>query len=189
MVCGVHIEIEFEKTAKPWSDVFVFETIVDGKPRQRSRAANVPNVIGGSYVGRGVDVLFAGTDRNPDLAPGAHTVVMRATIPGHAQVFETPPAMITLDCSQAPRSDAGASVDGAVAAADGGRPDALVSVDAAGRADDGSEPDTDDGCGCRLPGSRGTRPSGGLVVLLFAFLVTARRRRGRPSGRRRSSDP
>jgi hypothetical protein len=182
-VCGVRVELELDDEASPWSDLLRFETLVDGERWYRSRAANVPNVLGGSYVGRGVDVVFAATAQEPGLVAGAHTIVMRGRVPGSREWLETPPLTVVLDCPGTAPSDAGGLLDAAVGA------DAAVRIDAAVEAGTSGGPDasmpastSDDGgggsgCGCRAVGVHaGERAHAWLLAPLLALLLRRTRR-------------
>ncbi|MCK6515526.1 hypothetical protein L6R46_10790 [Myxococcota bacterium] len=80
------VNLSFDPSAEPWRDAFIFETLVDGQPWRPSASLPDPAPFGGSWVGRGVDLLYAacGPDQHAlmGLELGAHTVELVATLPG-----------------------------------------------------------------------------------------------------------
>jgi hypothetical protein len=184
----VRVTLELSTGALPWKDVFAFETMVDGEPWGGSHHVAREPVIGSSWEGRGMDLMFSICETPAGSFPvvepldeGSHEVKMRAWLPGSLTVVETPSIVFTLSCDE---TDAGV-VDAAVdAEADGeadGEADAGadvavdaqkdapvdVEVDASpdGMTDGGSDvvvdttPETDSGVDAGSDGSVGT-PSG-----------------------------
>ena len=110
-VCGSRIELELSDDAAPWADVLRYDTRVDGEGWYASSSLAVPDVTGGSYKGRGVDLIFVATDETESSGldrEGAFSVVMRATVPGASSAIEAPAVTIDLTCaSTEPLQDAG----------------------------------------------------------------------------------
>lgn len=173
---AVRVTLEPSAGALPWKDVFAFETFVDGEPWAGSHHIAREPVIGSSWEGRGIDLVFSICEipggSSPVVEPldeGLHQVKMRAWIPGTSTTVETPSIAFTLSCDEA---DAGVE-DAAVDSGDDAASDALVDVpqdvvyEAEGDASsDGTTdavvdaafdttPETDSG----VDGSSGTAPS------------------------------
>lgn len=162
-VCGVAVEIALSPEAQPWADALSYSTLVDGQPWHVVRSALFPNVTGGSFVGRGKDVIFARSPVPADgTAPGTsfgtHTIVMRATLPGTDLMLETAPIEINLDCGDQPMPD-------------GGEP--------------GIE-GVSDGCSCSIVGPRATHSFAWAWSLALITLLIARRVRSTRAASRRS---
>lgn len=105
----VPILLELSAEAKPWSDAFVYETLVDGKPYHPDDSlgyyALVPRPMpGASWVGRGKDILFALCEKHdtasiPSQATeGKHIVAIHAKIPGTQVDVSSAAIPVTLDC-------------------------------------------------------------------------------------------
>ncbi|MEY3213784.1 MAG: hypothetical protein RIT28_4265 [Pseudomonadota bacterium] len=97
------VSLTLDPSAEPWRDAFIFETLVDGQPWRPSASLPEPAPFGGSWVGRGVDLVYAACA--PDnhaplsLSPGAHTVELLATLPGVPdQTWRAGPVEVTLRC-------------------------------------------------------------------------------------------
>jgi hypothetical protein len=107
---GSRVSIELDPEAMPWADVLVFSTVVDGaeyRPRHiAGDGANAENGAhaGGSWEGRGRDLLFAACSgsNHPtvgDLEEGIHRVKMTATLAGTPLFLETEEVEIELRCA------------------------------------------------------------------------------------------
>jgi hypothetical protein len=105
------VEIVLSPEAAPWEHVLAYETLVDGEAwpgKQWFDSEEFDNTIplGGSWQGRGRDLLYARCDIEGDeaaadgLPPGAHSVKMRATLPGTDIWLETEPVSFDLICPQ-----------------------------------------------------------------------------------------
>jgi len=121
--CARRVTLVPAEEAEPWMDAFLFSTQVDGADWKPRRDYNHDNELGASYLGRGHELVFHVLDDDPhvsadsDLAPGTHTVVMRATLPGTDVVLETPPVTVDLSCAD---TDGGGSCSATVGRARSG---------------------------------------------------------------------
>jgi hypothetical protein len=176
----VRVTLELSTGALPWRDVFAFETVVDGEPWGGSHHVAREPVIGSSWEGRGVDLMFSICETPAGSMPvvepldeGGHEVKMRAWLPGSSTVVETPSIVFTLSCDQTDAGVVDAAVDaegdaGADVAVDA-QQDAPIDVEVEaspdGMTDGGSDvavdttPETDSGVDAGSDGSLGT-PSG-----------------------------
>lgn len=107
----VDVTLELAPAAVPWRDVLVFETWVDGQPWSPSDFLPLPPPPGESWLGRGVDRVYAtcapGDVVDPGLSEGKHKVVIRARIPGGDVVLASPPIDVQLTCSDVGTSSSG----------------------------------------------------------------------------------
>ena len=83
--------------ATPWTDVFHFETYVDGELWQRTESLPTPISVHGTWQ------LYRTCQSDDDLASqglaaGPHTVTVKATIPGTSTVLWSEPLTIALYC-------------------------------------------------------------------------------------------
>ncbi len=97
------VEIALSEEASPWKNVLVYETLVDGQPWRPSRSMTDIVPLGGSWQGRGRDLVFTTCNEDdeaffPGLTEGMHTLQMRATIPGTDVALETEPVGFELAC-------------------------------------------------------------------------------------------
>lgn len=164
-ICGVAVDLALAEDAAFWSDALVFETLVDGAVWESGRYVPFRVPTGGSFEGRGKDLIYAqtadpieeGTD--PGTTLGTHSVIMRATLPGTALLLETAPIEINLDCG-----------------------DQLMP--------DGGEPGTANpsgGCSCSIVGPRATHSFAWAWSLALITLLIARRvRSSRAASRARA---
>lgn len=147
--------------AAPWRDVLHFETRVDGQP-WNARASILQSIApGASWAGRGVDRLYTvcrvedpfGQSATFELAEGAHTVQLRATLPGTNLSLATDTPMVSLACPALSDGDAGIG-------------------------DDAGDPTVTEPSGCC---SSSTSPEAPvfLALAVVALLTTARRPRRR----------
>jgi len=161
-VCGVAVEIALSAEARPWADALSYSTSVDGQPWRMARSALFPNVTGGSFVGRGTDVIFARSPAPADgtaagTSFGTHTIAMRARLPGTDLILETAPIEINLDCG-----------------------DQLMP--------DGGEPGTENvsnGCSCSIVGPRANHSFAWLWSLAVIALLAVRRGRSHSTRKER----
>jgi hypothetical protein len=171
------VELEHDSSALPWRDALLYETWVDGAYWRPS--GSLGGAVGprsGSWIGRGVDVLYAvcfETDliESEGLAEGTHSVELRARITGQTETFVTASTDVTLDCTGYEAPDGGgvgfAGPDAGPSGPDVGPSEiADAGVDAAMT----SEPTM--GCSARA-GARGTWTGS---LLLAAAILTRRRR-------------
>ena len=180
----VRVTLELSTGALPWKDVFAFETWVDGEPWGSAHHIAREPVIGSSWEGRGVDLMFSICETPSGSMPvvepldeGTHEVKMRAWLPGSSTVVETSSIVFTLSCDETDAGVVDAAVDAEVdAGAEAGADVAVdvqqdapidVEVDASpdGMTDGGLDvavdttPETDSGVDAGSDGSAGT-PSG-----------------------------
>lgn len=100
------VEIALSEEAAPWKNVLVYETLVDGQTWRPSGSMIDIAPLGGSWKGRGQDLVFTACGGGADeaafevLAEGMHTVQMRATIPGTSVALETELVEFELACPQ-----------------------------------------------------------------------------------------
>lgn len=112
---GITPALIFEAT--PWTDVFHFETYVDGALWQRTESLPTPISVRGTWQ------LYRTCESDDPLASaglaaGPHTVTVKATIPGTSVVLSSEPLTVALDCpGEAPGDHGG---DNAGGGADGG---------------------------------------------------------------------
>ncbi|MDZ4064155.1 MAG: hypothetical protein U1E22_05740, partial [Coriobacteriia bacterium] len=174
----VRVTLAFSTGALPWKDVFAFETWVDGEPWGSAHHIAREPIIGSSWEGRGVDLMFSICETPggsfPVVAPlgeGSHEVKMRAWLPGSSTVLETPSIVFALSCDETDAGIVDAAVDseadaGADVAVDV-QQDALIDVEVDGSPDgmtDGgadTTPETDSGVDAGSDGSAGTPTPGG----------------------------
>lgn len=207
------VSLALSDSASPWRDAFLYSTYVDGRIWGPSMNVAVMPKFGGSWRGRGKDLVYAPCepDRDEDrgLSEGTHTVEMRAVLAGMDSVeLRSNRVTVTLLCPSKPDGSApdGAAPDGA--APDGAMPDRSVpdggmrgaggsggaSHGAGGSPSDAGvlgEPagrETSDNCDCRISDQRTSRPS--LVAVLAALCAAAglRRRSQRRNGISRLGD-
>ena len=152
--CVVRAELTLSEDATPWRDALMYETWALGTPEQ----------YGGSYLGRGKEILFyrqTGPAGPYELTRGNHSVVMRATLPGSDVVVESEALELQLDCDNPSPADGGTHHG-----ADGGKVTGRTAEESAS------------GTCAVVPGQpRATTPLAGLFALAgFAFVRLARRR-------------
>jgi hypothetical protein len=146
---GITPDLIFE--AIPWTDVFHFETYVDGQLWQRTDSLPKPISLRGTWqvyrTCQSDDPLAS-----PGLAAGPHTVTVKATIPGTTTELWSDPLTVALYCP-------------------GEEPD-----DGDGDGGGGGLTDGDDDGGCQVGGT-----SASLWLVLGAIGLVARRRKARAS--------
>jgi hypothetical protein len=115
----VRVTLELSAGALPWKDVFAFETYVDGESWGGSHHIAREPVIGSSWEGRGMDLMFSICETPAGSFPvvepldeGSHEVKMRAWVPGSSTVVETPSIQFTLSCDETDAGVVDAAVDG-----------------------------------------------------------------------------
>ena len=100
----VEIKVQLSESAKPWRDLLMFSTWVDGEEWRPETTLASNLAPGSSWNGRGRDLMYAICDddekryHKPDLSFGKHEVVIRASLPGGDQVFESEVAHVDLHC-------------------------------------------------------------------------------------------
>lgn len=100
----VTVTLEPAPEVRPWLPALHFSTWVDGKrwwPRSDSRGSTYD---GGSWFGRGRDLLHHVCRAPRDLSyqglsAGEHVVVMTARLPGTELELSTPPVTVRFDCA------------------------------------------------------------------------------------------
>lgn len=102
----VDVSVAVSDEVGPWTDLLVWETLVDGVP-YAPYGFLVPGPFERpeSWMGRGVDRVYAVCEIAPPgvdegVAPGVHEVVFRASIPGTDVVLETAAVSIELSCPE-----------------------------------------------------------------------------------------
>ncbi|MBK9645016.1 MAG: hypothetical protein IPO67_07680 [Deltaproteobacteria bacterium] len=97
------VSLTLHPSAEPWRDAFLFETWVDGQLWRPSASLPEPAPFGGSWVGRGQDLIYAAC--TPDhhapvsLSPGPHRVELVASLPGAPdQSWRAGPVEVVLRC-------------------------------------------------------------------------------------------
>jgi hypothetical protein len=149
--CVVRTELELAAEAQPWTDAWVYETRVDGELWAVSRSQPLPNEQGGSYLGRGRELLLSLRSRKgnpgvPELSLGPHDVEIRASLPGSGVALSLR-APIDFDCKFGSKT--------------------------------GSEPDS--GPSCRVShvgrGNAGSGSSARAIAILGLWLAIRKRRR------------
>lgn len=113
----VDVSLGLSPEAEPWASLFVYETYVDGElyapagtisPGSAYGDPYAGAAPGGSWVGRGVDRVYARCGGLPEsawdegVAEGTHTVEIRATLPGTDVVLVSEPAVVDLYCAPHP---------------------------------------------------------------------------------------
>jgi hypothetical protein len=146
-------ELVPSSSALAWREALHFETLVDGQPWSYQTSLNVRVAPGASPTGRGRDRVFsvcASDDKSlVGLAPGAHTVAMRATLPGTKNMLTSSTLDVTLRCEVAPP----------------------ITPPPSDPPDDGRVAAGDEGCSAGHPGA-----AAGLVIAWLALRPRMRRR-------------
>jgi hypothetical protein len=103
---SVQIEVDLDSEAKPWADVLVYSTFVDGKEWAPWGSLAFGPPYGGSWIGRGRDELYAVCNENKPvdqgLPQGTHQVRMHAGLPDGSLSIDSEPLTVELSCD-APR--------------------------------------------------------------------------------------
>ncbi len=102
----VDVSVALDAATSPWKDALVFETRVDGAPWKPSGFLPVSPPEGESWIGRGVDRVFATCESNEDvvvdgLAEGTHVVEIRARLPASKIVLASTKVEVLLTCLEA----------------------------------------------------------------------------------------
>jgi hypothetical protein len=94
------IDVELSSEAAPYASLLVYTTEVDGKPWTASASAGSEVHRAGSWKGIGRDLVYASClpGQPSTLAPGPHSVVMKASLPGTPLELETPATEVDLAC-------------------------------------------------------------------------------------------
>jgi len=151
-VCGVTVELNLSPSIVAWADSLLFTTYVDGAPWAVQGSANAHNPTGGSFVGRGTDLVFMANDDTEGAGltvGGVHTIQMRANLVGTDTDIglATAPIEINLDCADQPMPD-------------GGEPGSA---------------NPNGGCSCSIVGPRADHSFAWLWSLAVIMLLIARR--------------
>lgn len=157
---SVRVEIELDPQVEPFAALLLYETFVDGEPWRHIPRFFAGPYRGRSWVGRGVDKVFATCPggSSDGLSPGSHQIQMRAEIPGLPEVtLESDVVEFTLECLA--EGETGDEDD------NGGESGSFI-VPA-------DPPDDEQGCGCSTDAGRSAAVSAAPLVLLLA----CRRRR------------
>lgn len=162
----------------PWRDALIYETWVDGaRWRPSGSLGGALGPRSGSWVGRGVDVLYAicfETDLiEPEgLEEGEHAVELRARVAGESAVLSSSGATVTLDCTGYEAPDGG-GVGYVLPDAGSTELDAGLSDLDAGSSELEAGPSSPPSMGC----AAGARGGGGgwMVALILLALMRGRR--------------
>lgn len=178
----VDVELELSDEARPWADVLMFETEVDGREWRPTSSIGRESPVGASWVGRARDLIYAACDVSGyELSEGAHRVRMSARIPGTDRVVESEPLEVSLRCPapdarpeapQFPERCADLEWPPEPAPMDGG-----LALDAASTP--GALLLEEKGCGCASTAGRRETPAWSTLLLASALLFALRRRSGR----------
>ncbi len=116
----VSVTPTFDLEASPWTDVFHFETYVDGELWQRTESLPTPISLHGTWR------LYRTCQSDDELAhkgleAGPHTVTVKATIPGTSTELWSEPLMVALYCpGEEPDNGSGGDGGGGNTDGDGG---------------------------------------------------------------------
>lgn len=91
------IRLHLSEDARPWQDLFWYETRVNGDswmPRKRIGQS----IVGESWVGRAQDRIYARCDGERGLEEGTHTVQMRAHLAGVQEPIYSDEVEVDLYC-------------------------------------------------------------------------------------------
>lgn len=99
---SAEVVLEADPSAGPWLGAMVFETVVDDeiyRPRVFAAATTREHQapFGGSWTGRGRDLVFAACDGQAGVALGRHSVKMRGILPD-GTVVESEAVEVDLEC-------------------------------------------------------------------------------------------
>jgi MYXO-CTERM domain-containing protein len=105
---AVQVSLTAAPDIAPWKDLLVYETLVDGQPWFTEPSINVRTPPGGSWYGRGIDLLYRICEPDPSaarpgLTAGGHEAAFRATLPGSSITLATPAQAFELMCASPPR--------------------------------------------------------------------------------------
>jgi hypothetical protein len=173
--CVVSASVALSDAALPWRDVLLYTAYVDNARWFIGHNIIRPTELGGLSEGRERTMLFAlsneaadgGTPRSDGLAPGPHTIVIEAHLPGSDRVLSTEKQTVDLSC--------GATVDDLddaddEADEDGETPAEENTVMPMETAVGG------DSCAVSNVGQRAALPRWGFAAFVLLGLVACRRR-------------
>jgi hypothetical protein len=110
----VVVSLTISEAAKPWQELFVYSTYVDGVAYANEIEPNSDSEleVGGSGLGRGRDVIFSSCSADDSrasrgVAPGKHDVQFVVTLPGSSMVLKSEPVTFELVCPSPELPDAG----------------------------------------------------------------------------------
>jgi hypothetical protein len=163
----VDLTVEHAAEAEPWQNTFIYTTYVDGTRWAPQRSLTQESAAGSSWMGRGVDRIFAvcssnnGTPPPPiALAPGRHEILIEGVTVGGGAHARSDMIVVDLTCTEDPLPPDGGMED--PAPADGG-------------VNTGALDETESGCGCRSTDCGEKYVS----LLLMIAIVTRNLRRNR----------
>lgn len=172
------VEVELSDDARPWRGLLLWTTEVDGTPwrPKHSITDNLPT--GGSWAGRGRDLLFTRCEETgggfptifPSLSEGRHTVQMFARLSGTDVRLATNRLEVELSCSTSGR-DAGA-MDAS--------PEDVAADAGAGPGAGGRLELDEESCGCVVMPHSGRSPWSLLALLSLVFVRARLTRRPKP---------
>ncbi len=193
-VCGVALELQLDPSIGAWADSLIFTTYVDGERWGAQADLNAPNPTGGSFVGRGKDLVFLknlSTEGAGISGRGLHVIEVHANLVGTDTdlALETAPIAVDIDCTGMTERDAGLDAD---AGADAGSNPRIE--DAGPGLCDGHIscfPDrggivVDDGCGCSVVRPTHTTRATWLMLVVIGAFATRRVRSSRVAWRARA---
>lgn len=177
--CGVAVELQLHPSVAPWADSLIFTTYVDGEPWWIQGHANAANPIGGSFVGRGNDLVFletVDTEGAGLTASGPHTIQIRANLVGTDTdlALETALIHVNIDCDDTQGVARDAGVDASVVEADAGVDASVVEVDSGvydASVEPTAKPKSNGGCSVMRATTTTTFASWLMLVVIGAFSV------------------
>lgn len=172
-VCGTAITLQLDPSILPWADSLLFTTYVDDEAWTVQGDYQDFNPTGGSFVGRGRDLVFVATEGTHPYGlntGGIHTIQIRANLVGTDTdvALETEPITVNLDCADVSETDASVPV-----------------VDAS-VLDAGEEPIAQpkpDGCACSVVRSTRTTTTTWIFLAVIAAFAVRRVRSSRAASR------
>jgi MYXO-CTERM domain-containing protein len=109
----VTITPELIAEARPWTSVFHFDVLVDGEVWQQTDSINnFPDVRGTWQLFRTCPSTTLDPGAAPGLGAGAHTVSVRATIPGTSYALSSDEITVDMHCPGEPGSNIDGDDDG-----------------------------------------------------------------------------
>lgn len=99
------LKLTLDASALPWKDALLFGTQLDGSRYTALGAYNQIVPPGSSWIGRGIDLVYAACSPPPDGAPhfetdeGDHVAVMTASLAGTTLALTSTSAQFALSCA------------------------------------------------------------------------------------------
>lgn len=174
----IDVELDLSPSAKPWSSLLEYSTLVDGKPWQKSDSINVGPPHGQSWLGRAKDRIYVLCPREfgfPGVTEGEHEVVMQARL-GGGNVLSTPALRIDLRCGASAASPHAPAAGGAEPVPTSGASPTATSSAGTDTATPSSATSKPTRCGCRVAGERGTSEWTWAALGALALALGRRRR-------------